>query len=63
VALAWVGSNEEVKKTVEDWLIVMAAGFYNAGIQKLITGYDRHLTLRGNYVEKLFKVFIDIKYF
>jgi hypothetical protein len=32
-----MGSNEDVKKTVKDWFIELAADFYNAGIQKLIT--------------------------
>jgi histone-lysine N-methyltransferase SETMAR len=32
-----VGSDEEVKKTVKDWFNGLAADFYDAGIQKLIT--------------------------
>jgi hypothetical protein len=30
-------SNEEVKKAVKDWLGGLAADFYDAGIQELIT--------------------------
>jgi hypothetical protein len=30
-------SNEEVKKTVKDWFNGLAADFYYAGIQKLVT--------------------------
>jgi hypothetical protein len=32
-----MGSDEEVKKTVKDWFSGLAANFYNASIQKLIT--------------------------
>jgi hypothetical protein len=32
-----VGSDEEVKQTVEDWCSGLAADFYDAGIQKLVT--------------------------
>jgi hypothetical protein len=31
-----MGSDEEVKKTVEDWFNGLAADFYDAGIQKLV---------------------------
>jgi hypothetical protein len=55
-----MGSHEEVKKFAKDWFIGLAAGF---SIQKLLTGYDRHLTLLGNCVEKLFRVRNDVKYF
>jgi hypothetical protein len=44
--------HEEVKQTVKEWFIGLAADFCNAGIQKFITGYDRHLTFHGNCVEK-----------
>jgi hypothetical protein len=47
-----MGSNEEVKKTVKDWFNGLVADFYNAGIQKLITRYDKCLNLHGDYVEK-----------
>jgi hypothetical protein len=30
-------SSEEVKKAVKDWFSGLAADFYNAGIQKLVT--------------------------
>jgi hypothetical protein len=30
-------SDKEVKKTVKDWFNGLAADFYDAGIQKLIT--------------------------
>jgi hypothetical protein len=46
-----LGSNEEVKKTVKDWFNGLAAGFCDAGIQKLVTGY-KCLNLCGDYVEQ-----------
>jgi hypothetical protein len=36
-----LGSNEEVKKTVKDWSNGLATDFCYAGIQKLITQYDK----------------------
>jgi hypothetical protein len=47
-----MGTGDEVKKTVKDWFSGLAADFYNAGLQKLITRYDRCLNLHGDYVEK-----------
>jgi hypothetical protein len=32
-----MGSDEDMKKMVKDWLNGLAADFYDAGIQKLIT--------------------------
>jgi hypothetical protein len=50
--LGGTGSDEEVKKTVKDWFNGLAADFYDAGIQKLVTRYDKCLNLHGVYVEK-----------
>jgi hypothetical protein len=49
-----MGSDEEVKKTVKNWFSGLAADSYDAGIQKLVTRYDKclNLNLRGDYVEK-----------
>jgi histone-lysine N-methyltransferase SETMAR len=47
-----MGSDEEVNKTIRDWFSGVAAEFYSAGTQKLITQYDKCLNLHGNYVEK-----------
>jgi hypothetical protein len=33
----YMGSNEEVEKTVKDWVSGLVAGFHDAGIQKLVT--------------------------
>jgi hypothetical protein len=42
-----------VKHIVKDRLNDgLAADFYDAGIQKLITCYDKCLNLHGDYVEK-----------
>jgi hypothetical protein len=43
--------SDEVKKTVKDWFNGLAADFYDAGIQKLVTRY-KCLNLHGDYVEK-----------
>lgn len=51
-----VGSNEEVRKTVEDWFSELAADLYDAGIQKLVTWYNKCLNRHGHYVEKRVKV-------
>jgi hypothetical protein len=47
-----MGSNEEIKKTVKDWFNGLMADFYDAGIQKLVTRYDKCLNLHGDYAEK-----------
>jgi hypothetical protein len=44
-------SNAEVKTTVKEWFSGLAADFYDAGIQKLATRYDKRLSLHGDYVE------------
>jgi hypothetical protein len=36
----------------KDQFIGLAADLYNAGIQKLVTRYDKCLNLHGDYVEK-----------
>lgn len=46
-----IHSGKEVK-TVKDWFNGLTADFYNAGIQKLVTQYDKCLNLQGDYVEK-----------
>jgi transposase len=51
-----IGSDEEVKKIVKDWVKGLVADFYNAGIQKLVTQYGKCLNLHGDYIENLFKI-------
>jgi hypothetical protein len=41
-----------VKKRVKDWFNGLAADFYDAGMQKLITRYDKGPNLHVDYVEK-----------
>jgi hypothetical protein len=36
-----MGSSEEVEKMVKDWFMELAADFYDAGIQKLVTRYGK----------------------
>jgi hypothetical protein len=45
-------SDEEVKKTVKDWFSELAADFYDADVQKLVTRYNKCQKLHGDYVEK-----------
>jgi hypothetical protein len=42
---------KKLKKTVKDWFNGLAADFYDAGIQKLVTRY-KCLNLHADYVEK-----------
>jgi hypothetical protein len=53
-----------VKMTVKHWFNGLAAEFYDAGIQKLVTWYNKCWNLHGDYIEKWFKVCSnDVKYF
>jgi hypothetical protein len=45
-------SNEEVKKTAEDWFSGLVADFYVVDIRKLVTRNEKCLNLHGDYVEK-----------
>lgn len=45
-------SDEELKEGVTTYLNTLAAAEYEAGIQKLVTRYDKCLNLLGDYVEK-----------
>jgi hypothetical protein len=47
-----MGSDEELKKMVKNWFCVLATDFYDAGIQKHITQYDKCLNLHGDYIGK-----------
>jgi hypothetical protein len=44
-------SDGEVKKMVKDWFNGLAADFYDASVQKLVTQYSKCLNLHGDYVE------------
>jgi hypothetical protein len=43
---------DKVKEAINTWFVSQAASFYDAGIQKLVTHYDKCLNNGGNYVEK-----------
>jgi hypothetical protein len=45
-------NDEDVKRAVQMWLSSQAATFYDEGIQKLVSRYDKCLNNGGNYVEK-----------
>jgi histone-lysine N-methyltransferase SETMAR len=45
-------NDEDVKRAVQKWLSSEAATFYDDGIQKLVSCYDKCLNNGGNYVEK-----------
>jgi histone-lysine N-methyltransferase SETMAR len=45
-------NDEDVKRAVQKWLSSQAATFYDEGIQKLVSRYDKCLNNGGNYVEK-----------
>jgi phytoene dehydrogenase-like protein len=44
--------DDKVKEAINTWFASQAASFYVAGIQKLVTCYDKCLNNGGNYVEK-----------
>jgi hypothetical protein len=55
----WLGTqglrvkmNEELMDGVKDWLSSQPATFYDAGIVKLMSRYDKCLNSEGDYVEK-----------
>jgi histone-lysine N-methyltransferase SETMAR len=45
-------NDEDVKRAVQKWLSSQAATFYDEGIQKLVSRYDKCLNNGENYVEK-----------
>jgi histone-lysine N-methyltransferase SETMAR len=45
-------NDEDVKRAVQKWLSSRAATFYDEGIQKLVSRYDKCLNNGVNYVEK-----------
>jgi len=47
-----VNMNEELMDGVKDWLSSQPATFYDAGIVKLVSRYDKCLNSEGDYVEK-----------
>ena len=47
-----VKTNEELMDGVKDWLSSQPATFYDSGIVKLASRYDKCLNSEGDYVEK-----------
>jgi hypothetical protein len=44
--------NNEMMKGVKKWLSLQAADFFDKGIQKLISQYDKYHNSGGDYEEK-----------
>jgi hypothetical protein len=47
----WFHNNSKDKEAVNTWFASQAASLYDAGIQKLVSHYDKCLNNFGNYVE------------
>jgi len=45
-------TNEELMDGVNNWLHNLATPFFDEGLQKLVSRYDKCLNVDGNYVEK-----------
>ena len=45
-------TNEELMDGVNNWLHNLVAPFFDEGLQKLVSQYEKCLNLDGNYVEK-----------
>jgi histone-lysine N-methyltransferase SETMAR len=53
----WLGTQrfhtkEELMDGVNNWLHNLAAPFFDEGLQKLVSRFDKRLNVDGNYVEK-----------
>jgi histone-lysine N-methyltransferase SETMAR len=47
-----LGSDQETKDVLRDWLKGLAVSFYDEAIQKLVSRYDKYLNLHRDFVEK-----------
>jgi hypothetical protein len=45
-------TNEKLMDGVKNWLHNLAATFFDEGLQKPVSRYDKCLNVDGNYVEK-----------
>jgi len=45
-------TNEKLMDGVNNWLHNLAAPFFDKGLQKLVSRYEKCLNVDGNYVEK-----------
>jgi hypothetical protein len=53
----WLGTqcfhtNEQLMDGVNKWMLNLAAPFFDEGLQKLVSKYDKCLNVDGNYVKK-----------
>jgi len=51
-----LGSDQETKDALQDWLEDLATSFCNAGVLKLVPRYAKYVNLHGDCVEKFFNV-------
>jgi hypothetical protein len=49
-------ADDDLQHAVMDWLNRLAAHWYDVGISKLVSRYDKCLNVESDYVEKLVKV-------
>jgi hypothetical protein len=49
-------ADDDLQHAVVDWLNRLAAGWYSVGISKLVSRYDKCLSVESDYVEMLVKV-------
>jgi histone-lysine N-methyltransferase SETMAR len=45
-------TNKDLTDGVNNWLHNLAAQFFDRGLQKLVSRYDKRLSVDGSYVEK-----------
>ena len=43
--------DEDLQRAIVDWLNSQAVVWYEEGINKLVSGYDKCLNVQGDYVE------------
>jgi hypothetical protein len=51
-ALVYQTVTKHLQRAVLDWLNSQAAVWYEEGISKLVSRYDKCLSIQGDYVEK-----------
>jgi hypothetical protein len=49
-------ADDDLQHAVMDWLNGLAADWYDVGISKLVSRYDKCLNVKSDYVEMLVKV-------
>ena len=48
----WFTDDEDLQHAVMDWLNSQAAVWYEEGINRLVSRYDKGLNVQGDYVKK-----------